>query len=237
MSYNPLLSLIKSDNTWTAPEVSVYGTNEDEHGGGAQKFLEGGNASWLGSIILISAVGVALISSEEEEAQKRWENQKEQLSNSMKRHQEEIEFHIKEGKGKVEFFESLKKYKESIHIADLAYQALTDARTSINNVNKQLNDLKKGKLDLEEELKIARSQKDKAQISKIIEGLKLINKTRSQFFEKKNSLIKDKDNFYNEVRELNAQTSKLKRYIRDNYGHLGRDWFDNLEAKKLARNN
>lgn len=193
---------------------------------------------WL-PILAAGVVGVWIynsVSENEKQAERRWQEKKVEVEKSLKEHRQNIEKHIRQAQHSYDFQFLTDMHYSSVKVADAAYKLLQDARDSMSGINKMLNNAKQRKLDLEAELQIAKVSKNKPEIHRIIAELKIINELRRELFSEKDNLLVQKNSFYEEVKQLNAQTSELKQYIKNRCGSRGFEWYQRLESRKLLRN-
>lgn len=175
------------------------------------------------------------VSESEKEAERRWQEKKAEVKKTVTEHRQHIEQHIQEVQNSYDYYFLVDMHYSSVQVANMAYKLLGDARESLNGIGKMLKNCKQRKNILEKDLQNAKRQKDKTEIKRIIEELKTIKELREGLFLERDKLIAQKNSFYTEVQQLNAQTSQLKYFIRDRCGHRGIAWYNRLEARKLHR--
>lgn len=195
---------------------------------------------WFALPILAIGVGAWIyhsVSEDEKQAERRWKEKKEEVEKSLIEHRNNIRKHIQQAQQSYDFHFLIDMHYSSVKVANAAYSLLSDARDSIRGVGKMLNNTKERKRILENELQYARNTKNKDEIYRIIDELKLINELRRELFSQRDNLYTQKDSFYQEVKRLNLQTTELKNYIRYRCGSRGIEWYQNLERRKFLRKN
>lgn len=161
----------------------------------------------------IFAVGAWIfhsVSESEKEAEHRWQEKRAEVEKTLVEHQHNIDRHIKQAQSSYDFHFLVDMHYSSVKVADVAYKLLADAKESLNGLGKMIVNSKQKKNELEKELENAKKSKNKAEISRIISELEIVNELRRGLFEQKDILMAQKQSFYNEVKRLNAQTSELK---------------------------
>lgn len=193
---------------------------------------------WFALPILAVGVGAWIynsVSENERQAERRWKEKKAEVEKSLVEHRQNIEHHIKQAQSSYDFQFLVDMHYSSVKVADAAYKLLVDSRDSISGINKMLNNAKQRKTTLENELQIARNNKNKSEIHSIISELKVVNELRKELFLQKDNLLVQKNSFFEEVKRLNIQTSELKQYIRHRCGIQGLEWYQRLENRKLSK--
>lgn len=189
-------------------------------------------------ILAVGAIGAWLfnsVSESEKQAEMSWQKKRIEVEKTLVEHQKNIEKHISQARDSYDFHFLVDMHYSSVKVADSAYKLLSDARESLNGLGKMIVNTKQRKLELEKELENAKKDKNKNEIHRIVEELKMINELRRELFFQKEILISQKNSFYNEVKRLNNQTSNLKHFIRQRCGGRGIQWYNKLEARKLLR--
>jgi len=175
------------------------------------------------------------VSSEEYEARQRWEKKRAGLQKSVEEHRRNIEAHIRQAQDSYDFHFLVDLHYSSMRVANAAYRLLEDARNSFLGMNKMLKKSKEQRAALQERLARAKKARDHKAIHETIEQLKMVNDLRKSVFADRDKVKEQRDNFLMEVRRLNAQTRRLKEFVRDRCGYGGRKWYERLEARTRSR--
>jgi FtsZ-binding cell division protein ZapB len=186
-----------------------------------------------GGAILMGAAIYGIVSEEEKNARRRWEQKRDDVENTLKLHKRKISEHIRKKNNNYRFHQLVNLHYSSVLKANAAYKLLQDAKTSIGSINKMLKTAKEQKIKLQKMIDDAKIKNDRESVSKLIHELRLLNEFRNKLFDERDDLYAQKDNLYNEVKKLNAETRKLKEHIRDFCEERGRTWYKKLEERKM----
>lgn len=176
-----------------------------------------------------------VVSEDERNARNRWEGQRLEVERSIEDHRRNIERHINQAQNSYNFQFLVDLHYSSMKVADAAYKLLDDAKKSILAMNKMLKKSKEQKINLQNNLSVAKQNNDRPQISDTIQQIRMLNELRNGIFEDRDKVKAQKESFLAEVKRLNNQTRELKEYIRDRCGFRGSAWYEKLEARKRTR--
>jgi hypothetical protein len=184
-----------------------------------------------------AAVGIVtviykLFDREKKIARERWENTYKQVQNTIEDHRRNIENHLHEAKRTYDFHLLTNLHFSSHKVADHAYQAMKDAKTSLDAVGLALVEAKKKKNELEEQKKTTKNYETKKQIQMEINQL---NEMRNQLFQDKDQVKAQRDELKAKLLLMNQRTRELKLAIRDRCGYQGRVWYQKLEDRIQAK--
>lgn len=178
-------------------------------------------------------IGYKLLTREEENSYNNWRSKREEVEKTLDEHKEHIKKHIEDAQSSYDFHFLVEMHYSSMKVADAAYKTLKEAKPATDAIFRTLKETKLMKKNLENELVIAKQNKDKKNIKRIYDELKNINEFRKGLFVEKDTLVNQQNNFLTKVRELNHQTRELKLYIRDRCGSRGESWYQaRLSNKK-----
>lgn len=176
-----------------------------------------------------------MVSDDEKEARRCWEDKHEQVEKTIEEHQRNIENHISDAKSCYAFHKLVNLHYSSVMVANNAYQLLDDSRQSLNGINKMLKKAKEERRTLQNRLHHAKITNDRKTIYDTIDQLKIIQDMRKNLFEDKKKIKEQTSSFFQEVLRLNHQTHELKECIKSRCGNKGSDWYFRLEERKKAK--
>jgi len=176
-----------------------------------------------------------MVSDDEKEARRRWEEKYEEAEEAIEYHQKNIEQHIRDANSCYEFHKLVDMHYSSVKVADNAYRLLKDSRQSLNGINKMLKKAKEERQVLQNRLRQAKIANDLEIIDDTIKQLKMIQDMEKNLFEEKKKIYEQTSSFLQEVRRLNHQTHELKELIKSRCGQKGEKWYSKLEQRKKLR--
>jgi len=185
-----------------------------------------------GGVVVGGIAIIAALFEEEEKQASNWKSKQKTLNHSIYCHEKRLKKHIKKAKKKAAFYELNNKYYASVQGGNLLFKELAEATVSIDEVYKSIRCIKKAKSNLYFAIKKEKNyqkKKDMIQLLKIMPDK--INNMYLDFYKMKD----EKKCILNHLREINNMTHEFKLKIRDNTGRKGRDWFEQLELRKLER--
>lgn len=162
----------------------------------------------------------------------RWHSKREQVQQSVEWHRQEINRHLQQAKQSYEFTVLVNMHYSCVKVADEAYTLLKDVRTSLDKIGEAIANTKEQRELLFAKKKAAHS---KAERDELQQELSSIQQLREQLFKDKDVLKRQRDEFFNRVKELNSETHELKITIKERTGWKGRDWYERLEARKRQK--
>jgi FtsZ-binding cell division protein ZapB len=162
----------------------------------------------------------------------RWYAKREQVQRSIEWHREQITQHLGNAQQSYNFQVLVDMHFSCVKVADEAYKLLQDARISLDKMGEALIKTREQRDLLFAQKKAARSKAERDELEQEIASLQQL---REQLFKDKNEIKKQRDEFFNRVKELNGKTHDLKTAINERTGFKGREWYQRLEARKVQK--
>ncbi|HOX46091.1 MAG TPA: hypothetical protein PK668_20985 [Myxococcota bacterium] len=185
---------------------------------------------WLIPVGLVALFGGAAwwVSSEEQEARKRWHRKHREVQRSLEEHRQNVEENLARAESSHRFHFLRDLHHSSFRVADAAHGLLHDARTSITAVERILqhtwaeHDRRGESLrGLPRPERRAQLEAERAQMADLIDQLRA----------DRDKLRAEAEHFEAEVARFNRTTRELKEAIRDRCGERGQEWYARLEAR------
>lgn len=188
---------------------------------------------WLIPIAIGAAGAIyAAISGEEKDAARRWERDRARVERSIEEHRANIERHLEEAKESYNFQFLKDVHHSSFRIADEAHKLQRDAESAVATTTRILDAAREKRAEFERVLQTHIPIERRREVLKEVE---LLVQLRAEVLPTFHTLRAQRNTFVAETRRLNAQTRAIKEAIRDRCGVRGREWYDNLEARNMAR--
>ena len=184
-----------------------------------------------------AAVGAAaaiwkLVDDDAKEARARWERDRASVQRSVKEHRRNIKKNLERAQQSYDFHFLTDMHFSSVKVADHAYKALGDARTSLDVMGRMLVEAKKKREQAYDDRRATTSREERQRLQ---EEVDLLNDLRATIFPDKDAVKEQRNSLHDEVKRLNEQTRLLKLAIRDRCGPKGSDWYERLEARTAER--
>lgn len=194
---------------------------------------------WLIAGVIGGAIGIAnkILGNLKRKAAKerqRWENEYRTVERQVQQYDRQIQQKLREAQHTVDFHKLTNLHFESMKVADHAYSLLKDARVATDAIGMAIVEAAKEKNRLIAQ-KRSTSMWNQGRKNELEQEISALQQLGSQLYPDKDQLVKQRNDFYAQVKEFNARTHSLKLAINDRCGEQGRNWYKRLEVRTENR--